>query len=233
MSPNNTQPHGLSQTEVQRIVLGIVVAAAVLFAYWRFAFTPLRHTVQQLRGKYDKEERKYRTNKTLVESLPVLRERHKAVGRRLSNALTEYLPPHENAAAWVGDLIIETAMKSPSSIKILSITADSIQKFRQRKGRPPPMFEECLFRIELIAPYHDFGRFLAIVEKRAPYMRVDSLYMTRKQREKSRRLQIELICAFPRVAREVLPPERLPERWEDATKGSASDVISPSAPDAP
>lgn len=233
MPPNNKQARGLSQKELQQIVLGILIAAFVLFAYWRFVLAPLRRTVQRLRTNYEKEDRVYTTNKTLAESLPILRERHRTAAERLNAALSDDLPPYENAAAWVGDLIIETAMHSPASVKVLSITGDSVHKFRRQKKQPPPMFEECLFRIELLAPYHDFGRFLAHLEKRAPYMRVDSLYMTRKARAESRRLEIELVCAFPRVTREFLPPERLPKLGENARKRSEADDTSTSAPDAP
>jgi len=214
MSPrNDNEKRKLSKEDTKKLVLGVMVAVAIVAGFWQLAWKPLGTRIAAREKKLAEIQEAYDAAKRLTDAAPTIATQYETARTRLTNIMRAQMPPPVNATAWASDLFMQTAM-SNNRVSILSIGNQGLREQEHKKKAAAPLFEECLFDVSLTAPYHAFGRFLAELEKNNPFFRVDSLSASRSAGAAGRQdheLVINMMCAFPRLTEDGFPLEERPD----------------------
>ena len=215
MSPKNSRTKTeFSKEDIQKYILGAMIALGVLVGFWLFVWKPLGVRIVAREKKLAEVKKTYDTAKALTDAAPKVATQYEIARTRLGNIMKAQLPPPVNPTAWVSDLFMQTTMNNRRRVNIVSIGSRGVQRLPHRRNTPAPLFEECLFNVSIMASYHDFGRFLAQLEKNNPFFRVDSLSLVRATSASSNgehNLTINMSCAFPRLTEEGFPLEERPD----------------------
>ncbi|NOY81887.1 MAG: hypothetical protein GXP31_12900 [Kiritimatiellaeota bacterium] len=201
----------ISKEDAQKLLVGAMIAVGILVAFWQFAWKPLGTKIAARKKELAEVRKTYEEAKRLTDVADEIATRYEAVRTRLGQLMKAQLPPPVNATAWASDLFMQTAVSNRKGVTIISIGDRGVQRLQHRKNTPPPLFEECLFQVTLTAGYHDFGRFLAQLEKNNPFFRVESLSLSRAPSKEEHLLAVNMSCAFPRLTLEGFPPEERPD----------------------
>ncbi len=212
MSPKNSFPKiALSKEDAQKLLVGVMIAVGILIAFWQLAWKPLGAKIATRKKELAEVQKTYEEAKCLTDVADKIATQYEAIRTRLGQLMEAQLPPPVNATAWASDLFMQTAVSNRKGVTIISIGDRGVQRLQHRKNTPAPLFEECLFQVTLTASYHDFGRFLAQLEKNNPFFRVESLSLAPTQSPAEHLLAINMSCAFPRLTLEGFPPEERPD----------------------
>jgi Tfp pilus assembly protein PilO len=207
MSPLDVR---LSKEDSQKLLLAAMVALMVGVAYWHLALKPISVKKKLVAKEVAAKRAEYQKNSALVAAAPKVEDSYAEARDELLAVQSRQLPPLANSIAWANDLLLELAEVEGIAIEIQAINEGGSDRLTVGRGGPAPLFEDYLIQVDLKGGYHDLGRFLAGLEARNPYVRVDSLAIRKSTREDPR-LAITLTCAFPRLTEEGFPPSERPD----------------------
>lgn len=85
---------------------------------------------------------------------------------------------------------------------------------RSKNGRTQPVFEEFVIDLDIQAKFHNFGWFLADLEQRLPYARIDQLSIrgerSRAKNGADNKLRINMQYGILRFTATGLPKDKYP-----------------------
>ena len=221
MSPENEQKRKLTKEEQQKIFLGIIMGAAVIYGAWQFGLKKIFDSRKAVEKEIAGLQKEYKDSKMLVDSVEKVEEDFQEQGDKLGKVISEQLPPGNDPMTWAARLLRETANSDAFSLRREGISEQGVERPRAGRDEYPPLFEDYRVRVEYTGGYHDLGRFLAEFEQRNSFFRVDSLGIGRHAKEDGK-LRIELGCAFPRLTEEGFPPEERPGAPIPASAGEGT-----------
>lgn len=199
-----------SKEETQRLALVAIIVVAVLAGFWQFALKPLGNKKKQLDKEIQAVRAEFQRNDGLVAGGAKVEALYNETRDRVQAILKESVPPQENAMAWANDLFMEQSVALGRVLDIQSVNEGGVDRLSGGRSSAVPLFEDYLIQIESAGGYHDFGRFLAKLEGKSPFMRVDS-FSLRREAKGSGKMAITLACAFPRFTEEGFAPGERPD----------------------
>lgn len=161
----------LTKEKRDRLILVVLVTAAVLGAMYLLIVSAQRTALEECIAKIDSEQQKLEKAERWLRMAPGIETRLSACRGELDSK-QEGMAPVDKFKWFYNTL--ETFL-ARHNVKLVDITREP--ELGEAGVLPKFPYKAATFGVKLMAPFHDFGRFLADFENQFPYMRVQNLEM--------------------------------------------------------
>ncbi|MCF7854193.1 MAG: type II secretion system protein M [Candidatus Pacebacteria bacterium] len=207
------------QLRTPLIIVGVGIL--VLVALYYSVIAPASGDIRELEAEIQSANQALERNRSLVSKADEVEGRYQLEQEELAGIINNKLAPSQNAVAWASNLIQAVAYDYGVTIESLSGGGTKRAKPASRNA-PAPLFEFFQANIVLRCGYHEFGRFLAEMERQIPFARLMNAGLRSASRRGSeRQLAINIRYAFPRFTDEAFPEEQRPA----LANGDTSDPL--------
>lgn len=218
MSSENEQKRKLTKEEQQKVILGILLVVFAVAGVWQFGLKKILASRKAVEKEIAAQRKKYDDSKLLVDAAEKVQASFEEQRAKLREIMSAQVPPSSKSMFWTASLLREVESSEEFSLRRESISEKGVDKPRAGRDEEPPVFEDYKVQMEYTAGYHDLGRFLAKLEKRNSFVRIDSLEIGPNAKEEGK-LLIRLACAFPRFTDDGFPAEERPDAPVPASEG--------------
>ena len=198
--------------QLQKGGIGAAVGVAIWIVVYFLILSPVMNKKAELRTQIEAARSELEQNQRLVAAADAVAENYVDAGRELLQVASEKLAPSDpfrSPLGWVSGILQEYA--SAHGVKIQSLSSAGIfRETAQGRNAPPPIFEEYRMNLDLQAGYHQFGRFIADLEERLPYGKIDSFRMSGGRGEEGE-LSVVMRCGVPKFTEDGFPMEKRPQ----------------------
>ncbi|OPZ31060.1 MAG: hypothetical protein BWZ02_00448 [Lentisphaerae bacterium ADurb.BinA184] len=216
------------------LVIGALLGALLYVLIHMLLTARQSQAAAQLRGRVAGEQDKLRASEALIRESGTASRRCRQAGETLLGMMETRLVAGDNFVAWVSSVVADAAaasgvrVRSISGAGTLRVTPRAVPaKDGKAEKVEPILLEDSQANIELECNYAQVGRFLAILEQRYPYSRLDTLSMRIVSEENPETgLQVSLRYGFAGLTEDGLPRADRPSREE-------LDALSESDPSTP
>ena len=200
-----------SKQLMQKVGLGAIILVLTLVVAWRFLLSPLQEEKLKICKEIEVEQAILDGNRKLVNMEAATTKQYEEIRRGLLETMQNHMPPSVNAMAWAGDTLRRVAVPNhynarPRSIGELGVAVPPIGS----RDDKPPLFEEYNVRSDITCNYHEFGPFVAALEKENLLMRVEGFEL-RGTSDMAGSLGVNLRLAFLRFNEGGFPAEERPD----------------------
>ena len=205
---------------IKKVGIGFGVGLVLLVLVYFVGVSPLLSARKENLEKIDEINSEAERNRMLIKRADEIVNSYKKSGKKLSEIIENKLATSGDKSpfSWTGNLIQNIASKHDVSIENISRAGITRRSAVEGRDAPPPLIEEFAVNLDLSAEYHNFGRFLAELETRLPYSRIDSVSIgsggRRRESGSERRLGISMRYSVLRFTREAFPPAERPDDEE-------------------
>ncbi len=209
MSP--LAPKYLNKAFLEKVAMVVIFLAVICYGAWRFLLWPLNQETVAVEEEIQAQQHILEQNQKLVAIEARTNRAYDAARKSLMEVIERLMPPAVNPMAWAGDALRTVALREnyrtrPRGISEVGIY---IPPVTSRDGKPA-LLEEYMVRNEFQCSYHEFGRFLAALEKQNSLLRVEGFEMKPKKKKKGS-LLINMRTAFQRFSEVGFPPGERPD----------------------
>jgi Tfp pilus assembly protein PilO len=215
---------GASKEQLQKVAIVVVAGVVLLGLLYYFVVVPMQNERVRLERGIANEQQVLDDNRSYLQQQKAINAVYEETATQLRKAMTEQLAPAENPVSWISSIIQDVASRHRVLVRSIS-GAGTIRPARTSRDAPPPLFEVFQVQVELRAGYHEFGRFLADLEKRIPYARLDTLAMQAATESGSgeQELQVVMRYAIFRFTDEGFSPSRRPPVLKQESSSSGTE----------
>lgn len=205
--PNNEQ--------LIKTATGLGIGAVFIALIFFIIVFPVRKEISEVKDELKETEEQLKTDRRLVERAKEILKEYNRERDFMRDILTGDLAPasgHGSPLSWSSNLFEELASATGVSIDNIS-RAGIARRGSGKGGKEEPPIEEFIVNLDLRADYHSFGRFLARLEERLPYSRLDQINIrpSRNTREGGRKeLNIKMQYGIFRFTERALPEDKYP-----------------------
>jgi len=212
--------------QLKKAGIGVAVGVAMWVALYFLALGPILANRAETGQKMADLQQELKNNKALIQEAEKVQDRYEKARQELLEIMTTKLVPtgsYRSPLTWIGGIVQETARRHGVAVDNLSNAGTYREEVRGRDA-PPPIFEEYQINVDLTGGYHEFGRFIAEMERALPYSKVDSVRL-RSQRGPERNLAIVMKYGIPKFTEDGFPKEKRPQRAEETTSTSEVEAV--------
>lgn len=203
----------LSKSEqFQKGAIGAGIGLIIWTALFFLLMSPFLADIKNTRKEIAETRDEYAKNQSLIRRKDDIKAEYDQVKENLRLEMEKRLVPadsYQSPLSWLGNAVQDQAAKFDIEVRNLS-KAGIYRKEAPGRKAPPPLFEEYRINVELNGGYHQFGHFIAALEKSLPYGKVHSLRF-RPERSEQPVLAIAMKYGVPKFTEEGFPPEKRPQ----------------------
>jgi len=199
----------LNKEQLQRVAAVAGAGLVVLGLLYHFALGPMSRERQRLENAIGAERQTLQDNRAIIQREETIQAQYEETGARLAEIMSKQLAPDENPVSWISSIVQDVAARHGVVVRSMS-GAGTVRPPRPSRDAPPPLFEFFQIQMELRAGYHQFGQFLAELEKRIPYARIDSMSVQPASEGGENKLQIVVRYGILRLTEDGFPTKRRP-----------------------
>ena len=207
-----TELKNLSQSDrVRKIAIGVGVGILLLALAYFLAIRPALGERSKDQAQIARLQSELQTSRSLVARGETIEAEHRQTGEVLRRILREEMVPAQNPLGWATMILQDLARRE--GVEISGEDGTSLGQPRRGRDQPPFAIQNYQVRFALRGKFHQIGRFLAQLEKRAPYGQLQTISINAPRRRADRQdqgLTVDLNFKFPRFTEEGFPPENRP-----------------------
>lgn len=208
----------LSKGATEKIIMAVIVIAALGYGSWTFVLAPLGEQKVAILAELETVNATLRGNKTLVGIQAKTKANYEAVQKELAEKMVKDMPPRVNELAWAGDFYRKVSMATGSGIRARSVSATGAMAMPAARPGQQSIFEEYGVRTDYQCDLNEFGRYLAALETEDSLMRVDGFEISSsfqggeaEKLEQPGKLTVILRTSFLRFTATGFRPEERPD----------------------
>lgn len=205
--PNNEQ--------LIKTAIGLGVGGVILIAVFLLVVLPMRKEAAEKREEIKETEEQLQTDRRLIEQRSEIIAEYNDIRKTFLTSLNEQLAPasgHGSPLSWTSNLLENLAAEAEVDIDNISRSGIARRGSGGDKNEEPAI-EEFVVDLDLRAGYHAFGRFIANLEQRLPYARIEQLNIRpgRGGRDgRGQALNIKMRYGIFRFTEKALPEDKYP-----------------------
>ncbi len=213
-----------NKDQLQKAGAAIGIGLVMLAALYYLVIAPMLRERTQLQDSIATAQAELAKNRTLVTQTEKVEKNYEQTRQELFTLMHREMAPAENPVSWISSIMQEIAVRH--GVTISSLSGSGILRTRSTsRMAPPPLFERFQAKITLDCTYHQFGRFLADLEKRISFGKIESLNMQPASgADTQRRLSIDLTYSVLRFTEEMFPSEQRPTGDEPGVSLSLPEI---------
>ncbi len=202
-----------------KAVLGLAVGGLIAFLIWFLLTRPAMQASRDNEQQIEKLNQQLTTERAILDRADEIKQNHRQVGTTLDEIIERQMVPSHASLGWVSIVLQEAA--EADGVEITERSGDFTAPRQVRSlDAAPFILEHFNVNFTMRGGYHQFGRFLAHLEKKYPYAILQNISITSVSRE-STMLNAVVSYNFPRFTEAGFPPEQRPQ---------ASEYLKPTAP---
>lgn len=202
------------------VIVGVLAIVLIVFLIKK----PIGEKINKTSAEILNARKELKTNRRLTKELPELEKKKNKLAQRL-RVISSKLVPADTPVLWATEIVERQAAKE--KLKVQNVDPGGITQLattdkKNRKKTIAP-YEEFRTAANLEGRTHQFGRFLAALEKEFPAMRMASFSLIPRGQKSAAQLTIKFTANYLSFSDTGFPPKIRPDFGAEALRPVSSE----------